>query len=83
MEWFQEHGEALIGGLIAIIGAATLVVGNIDGPAAQKANKWLGIALSLLNRFSAARYKNEPKSLKVPLLQGDSKKRVMGEVDVE
>lgn len=83
VEWLQEHGGALLGGVIAVLTAASVVVGNLDGPGAKKTAGWLNLLLMGLRRLSAVTWRNEPKSLSVPVIQGDSGKRVMGEVEID
>jgi len=77
MDWFNQHGGTLIEAIVAVLVVVGAIVGGINGPRADKARTWLDWIVALLRRVSPVTYKDEPKSLSMPLLQGDSGERVV------
>jgi hypothetical protein len=70
MEWLQLNWQTLVEALGYLIGGATVIVGLINRPKANKAVEWLG---KLLHLFSMVTFKNEAGSLSVPLTTIDIK----------
>jgi hypothetical protein len=70
MEWLQNNWQTILEALGYLIGGATVIVGLINKPGANKAVEWLGKILRLL---SAVTFKDQPGTWSVPLTNIDIK----------
>lgn len=75
MEFIDQYGEMIIGTLITFMLTAAAIVGNREGPKAEKAVGIINWIVGFLRRFGPARYKDEPGTLSMPG-KGDTGLRV-------
>lgn len=75
MEFIDQYGEMIMGTLLTFLLTAAAIVGNREGPRAEKAKGILDWIVAFLRRFGPVTYKDEPGTWSLPG-KGDSGERV-------
>ena len=74
--WITTNWPLMVGGLYALVSAIGQFVGMFNGPKAEKTRGIFDTILNILRRLGAGTYKDEPGTNSIPIIQGDTGKRI-------